>query len=147
MVAVLVRAQLGRDVLVSAREAAALLPAEAGIDATWILDHVPGSPRGLFRWGDVLDRVRPPDVTWPVTHWRDAAELLRTSEDTLARRRQAHDPSRVCHFASDEELFGWWRGLSARPPRTARPKGPRRPAVVEADIDWGAVQREFRRKK
>lgn len=146
IVAVLVRAQLGRDVLVSAREGASLLPAEAGIDAAWIVAHVPGSPRGLFCWGDILDRVRPPDVSWPMTRWRDAAEVLRTSEDTLARRRQAHDPMRACHFANAEELYAWWRGLSARPPRTARRKGDR-PPVVESDIDWRRVQAEFRRKK
>lgn len=75
---------------------------------------------GKWRQFNTICRLRLITQQRTVTTWRQAAQLLGTSDDTLWRRRKQFDPARKdCFFADEDELRNWYASLRAPEPKRA----------------------------
>lgn len=145
------RATLSADSLLSFDEAAEALPGSPTDNALWLSAHV--QPCGhvggqaVYVWGDVLkhvveqrDRGCASKRSGPFTSWRDVADVVGVSEDTVARRRTERGAKGRCFFATTAEVHAWWRaliepsGVLAKPPRRKSPK-----ASEDGPVDWSRV--------
>lgn len=86
----------------------------------------------------------------PITTWQATAKVLGISYDTLWRRRKkyAHrDPFDDAHFRNEDEVWAWWRALTAKAATPAHKPRAKRQAPTDAPFDGKKVLRDFNARR
>jgi hypothetical protein len=89
-------------------------------------------------------------VNEPITTWEAAAQVLGISYATLWRRRKefaSRDPFDRAHFRDADEVWAWWRALTARPEKPAPKPRTKRAPPPDTPFDGKKMMREFNARR
>lgn len=86
----------------------------------------------------------------PITTWQAVAKVLGISYDTLWRRRRefaSRDPFDRAHFRDEDEVWAWWRALTAKPAQPAPKARSKKQPPPDKPFDGKKLLQDFNARR